>query len=251
MLIYLDPLLQFSIFILSFKSTRFIDTCFFSSIFILLITWLLFIFPQIEIFTYAIISLKNDLVNKIISENTNFLRNSYFIIINFLFIILFINNMFGLFPYMFSITATGILAFFLAFIHFFAINLLAIWEKKWKFLNVFLPNGVPVFLIPLVIIIEIISYFSRLFSLSIRLMANIVSGHTLLKILIGFSWKILNSVLQSITFNKIVLTLIFFFIPWFFVTLIFFLEILIAFLQSYIFIVLLTIYVNDVTNNDH
>jgi len=86
----------------------------------------LFIFPQIEIFTYAIISLKNDLVNKIISENTNFLRNSYFIIINFLFIILFINNMFGLFPYMFSITATGILAFFLAFIHFFAINLLAI-----------------------------------------------------------------------------------------------------------------------------
>lgn len=159
--------------------------------------------------------------------------------------------MFGLFPYMFSITATGILAFFLAFIHFFAINLLAIWEKKWKFLNVFLPNGVPVFLIPLVIIIEIISYFSRLFSLSIRLMANIVSGHTLLKILIGFSWKILNIVLQNITFNKWVLTLIFFFIPWFFVTLIFFLEILIAFLQSYIFIVLLTIYINDVTNNDH
>jgi len=75
-----------------------------------------------------------------------------------------------------------------------------------------LPSGVPVLLAPLIVIIELVSYFSRVFSLSIRLFANISSGHALLKILIGFSWAMLN-VLTASSFVYTLLLLISSFFP--------------------------------------
>jgi len=113
-------------------------------------------------------------------------------------------------------------------------------EQKWEIQNLFLPSGVPIFIAPFLVIIEFISYIAKVFSLSIRLFANMMSGHALLKILIGFSWALLSSG------SALILLSIF---PWIIVTAIMFLEMLIAFLQAYVFIILLSIYINDVLSS--
>jgi F0F1-type ATP synthase membrane subunit a len=89
------------------------------------------------------------------------------------------------------------------------------------------------------IFIEAVSYIARVFSLSIRLFANMMSGHALLKILIGFSWTLLTSGSAMILLAAF---------PWVIVTAIMFLELLIAFLQAYVFTILITLYINDVLN---
>jgi len=92
---------------------------------------------------------------------------------------------------------------------------------------------------PFLILIELISYIARVFSLSIRLFANMMSGHALLKILIGFSYALLGT-------GTVMMLLAAF--PWLIVTAIMFLELLIAFLQAYVFTILITLYANDVLN---
>jgi F-type H+-transporting ATPase subunit a len=89
----------------------------------------------------------------------------------------------------FSVTATShlILTFSYALSFFIAINIIGIRYQKESWLKIFLPSGVPLLVIPALFIIEIISYFARVVSLSVRLFANMLSGHILLKILIGFA----------------------------------------------------------------
>ena len=121
---------------------------------------------------------------------------------------------------------------------FITINIFGIYRTGFlNFFAIFLPKGTPLNITFLLILIELISYIARVFSLSIRLFANMMAGHTLLKILIGFSF--------SLMFNNIFLVPIAF-IPWIIVTIIFVLEMLIAFLQAYVFVVLFCIYINDV-----
>jgi F-type H+-transporting ATPase subunit a len=160
-------------------------------------------------------------------------------------------NMIGLLPFAWSVTNSFVVTFYLAFTYFFAINLMAVWKNGWEYCNLFLPSGVPLALAPLIVVIEIVSYYSRVFSLSIRLFANISSGHALLKILTGFSWSILMSIFSKVSVFNLVVILIGFMLPWSIVTLIFFLEFLIAFLQSYVFVILLAIYINDVIGSGH
>jgi ATP synthase subunit 6 len=105
----------------------------------------------------------------------------------------------------------------------------------------FLPSGVPLAISPILVPIENVSYIARVFSLSIRLFANMMSGHALLKILIGFSWTLLGSGIIGWTIALL---------PWLIVLAIIFLELLIAFLQSYVFVILIAIYINDVVS-DH
>jgi ATP synthase subunit 6 len=90
---------------------------------------------------------------------------------------------------------------------------------------------------PFLIFIEAVSYIARVLSLSIRLFANMMSGHALLKILIGFSWALITSG------SLLVLIAAF---PWAIVTAVMFLELLIAFLQAYVFTILVTLYIGDV-----
>ena len=94
-----------------------------------------------------------------------------------------------------------------------------------------------IFALPFLIIIELISYIARVFSLAIRLFANMMSGHTLLKILAGFSWSILNSGDFFLIFSLL---------PTVVIIAVSFLEVAIAFLQAYVFVILLCIYINDV-----
>jgi ATP synthase subunit 6 len=143
----------------------------------------------------------------------------------------------GLIPYSFTLTSSFVVTFFLALTHFIGINIIAIVERKWEFANMFLPSGVPLIIAPLLVPIEFTSYIARVFSLSIRLFANMMSGHALLKILIGFSWTLLSS-------GAVFIVIAIF--PWLIVTAIMFLELLIAFLQAYVFVILIAIYINDV-----
>jgi len=176
-------------------------------------------------------------VKNIIKSNTTLKRYQYFSILLFLFLFIFVSNLVGLIPYSFTLTSSFVVTFFLALTHFIGINIIGLTEQRWKFFNLFLPSGVPLAIAPILIPIEFVSYLARVFSLSIRLFANMMSGHALLKILIGFSWTLLGSGILSAGIALF---------PWLIVTAIMFLELLIAFLQAYVFVILIAIYINDV-----
>ena len=179
------------------------------------------------------------LVCSIVRENLYIAKQQYFSVIFYLFFTLLLANLVGMVPYSFTITSSFIVTFFIAMMHFIAINHLASVKHKWHVADLFLPAGAPLAIAPFLIFIEAVSYIARVFSLSIRLFANMLSGHALLKILIGFSWALLNS-------GTIMVVLAVF--PWVIVTAIMFLELLIAFLQAYVFTILITLYINDVLN---
>lgn len=177
----------------------------------------------------------------VVRANTSLARNSYFSIFCCLFFVILIANVSGLIPYTFTITSSFIVTFFLAATHFIGLNIIAVYKKQWTLANIFLPSGVPLVIAPGLVVIEIISYIAKVLSLSIRLFANMMSGHALLKILIGFSWTLLAFGTPAF------ITLGLF--PWVLVTIIMFLEALIAFLQAYVFLILITIYLNDSITN--
>jgi ATP synthase subunit 6 len=99
--------------------------------------------------------------------------------------------MVGLIPYSFTVTSSFVITFFLALSHFTGINIIGFFKTQWETANLLLPSGVPLAIAPFLILIELVSYVAKVFSLSIRLFANMMSGHALLKILIGFSWGLL------------------------------------------------------------
>ena len=129
------------------------------------------------------------------------------------------------------------LYFSLAF--FIGNNLIAICFHKEKYFTLFLPDGIPILLLPLLIVIEYVSYFSKVISLATRLFANMMSGHILIKILITFIWSIAGSNLIHWFWIGLPLIIIFLVIG---------LEFAISFLQAYVFIILLSVYLNDVIN---
>jgi len=173
----------------------------------------------------------------LISENIGTKYFQYFIYIYILFFFLLLANLIGMIPYSFTITSHLIFTFTLSFSTFLAINIIGIRDHGLEFFGLFLPSGAPLIVAPYLIIIELISYLARVFSLAIRLFANMMSGHTLLKILAGFSWTMLS--MGSIWSLAYILPLIIVF-------LVTGLEIAIACLQAYVFTVLISIYLNDV-----
>ena len=179
------------------------------------------------------------LVCSMVRENLSIAKQQYFTVLFYLFFTLLLANMVGMIPYSFTITSSFIVTFFLALMHFLALNHVAVVKHGWNVMDLFLPAGAPLAIAPFLIFIEAVSYIARVFSLSIRLFANMLSGHALLKILIGFSWALL----AAGSFASILAVF-----PWVIVTAIMFLELLIAFLQAYVFTVLITLYINDVLN---
>ena len=184
-----------------------------------------------------IFNLFYNLVKNMFSENILLKRSAYFpAFFSLFFYVLFINFS-GLMPISYTGTSSFFVIFFMSVSYFLGLNLIGAYKHNWKLMNLFLPSGVPLVIVPMLILIETISYVSRVLSLSIRVFANMMSGHALIKILICFTWALLTSGLVYF-----VLALF----PWFLITLIFGLETLIAFLQAYVFLMLLTIYLNDV-----
>ena len=176
------------------------------------------------------------LVSKMISDTAGSKAKPYFPFVFSLFMFVLFCNMLGMLPYSFTVTSHIIVTFALAAVIFVGVTIIGFVNHGAGYLKLFIPSGVPLFLLPLIVIIEIISYLSRPVSLSVRLFANMMAGHTMLKVFGGFviSLGILGGLL-----------------PLSFTVALTGLEILIAFLQAYVFAILTCIYLNDALNLKH
>lgn len=109
----------------------------------------------------------------------------YFPYILVLFLLLLFSNLTGMVPFSFTTTSIFAITFYLSLMFFIGANLIGLKKHGLSFFSLFIPKGVPTLIIPFLVVIEFISYFSRVFSLAIRIFANMMSGHILLKILMG------------------------------------------------------------------
>jgi ATP synthase subunit 6 len=150
--------------------------------------------------------------------------------------ITFCANLLGMVPYGITLTAQLVITFYLALTLFVALNICGVSIHKHTFLNLFFPSGSPLALAPLIVPIEIVSYVFRVISLSVRLFANMMAGHTLLKVIGGFGWNML---------NDSGLTIIFGLVPVLVITILIGLELAVAAIQAYVFITLASIYFHD------
>lgn len=173
----------------------------------------------------------------IIKVNLGTKGESYVPFIFSLHILLLFCNLVGMIPYSFTVTSHIVFTFSLALSIFMGINIIGIKKHGFNFFSIFLPKGVPLVIMPLLVTIEIISYSIKVFTLSIRLFANMTSGHALLKIIAGFSWTMLSAGGLLAFFHIVPLALLLILIG---------LELGIAALQAYVFTLLTCIYLNDV-----
>ncbi len=175
-------------------------------------------------------------VAKMISDTAGSKAKPYFPFIFSLFMFVLFCNMVGMLPYSFTVTSHIIVTLIMALFIFIAVTIIGFIKHGFKYLSIFVPSGVPTVLLPLITVIEIISYLSRPVSLSVRLFANMMAGHTMLKVFGGFvvSLGILGGWLP-LSFSVALTGL----------------EILVAFLQAYVFAILTCIYLNDALNLHH
>ena len=183
-----------------------------------------------------ITELSYSFITKMISDTAGSKAKPYFAFIFSLFMFVLFCNMFGMIPYTFTVTSHIIVTFMLASFIFIGVTIIGFIKHGFGYLKLFVPSGVPVVLLPLIVIIEIISYLSRPISLSVRLFANMMAGHTMMKVFGGF---------------VISLGLIGGWLPLSFSVALTGLEILVAFLQAYVFAILTCIYLNDALNLHH
>ena len=156
----------------------------------------------------------------------------YFPFVFSIFMFVLIGNMLGMVPYSFTFTSHIIVTFALAAVVFVGVTILGFAKHGLHFFSFFIVPGLPWYMLPILIPIEVISYLARPISLSVRLFANMLAGHTLLKVFAGF--------VLPLSFLGIV--------PLAFIVALTGLEILIAFLQAYVFAILTCLYINDAIN---
>ena len=164
-----------------------------------------------------------------VRDNVGVQGRPYFPFIFSLFMFLLFANFLGLIPFSFTVTSHIAVTFAFAAFIFLGVTVLGFVRHGVKFLSLFSPPGVPIYLAPLLIPIEVISYLTRPISLSVRLAANMLAGHTMLEVFAGF----------------VVALGIFGFAPFLAVIAIYALEVIIAFLQAYVFAVLTCLYLSD------
>ena len=175
-------------------------------------------------------------ISKMISDTAGKKAKPYFSFIFSLFIFVLFCNMLGMFPYSFTVTSHIIVTLAFAMFIFIGVTILGFVILRFKYHKIFVTSGVPIVLLPIIMVIEIISYLSRPVSLSVRLFANMMAGHTMLKVFGGF---------------VISLGLVAGWLPLTFSVALTGLEILVAFLQAYVFAILTCIYLNDALNLHH
>ena len=171
-----------------------------------------------------------DFVSNLLKENVGNEGRKFFPFVFSLFMFILFCNLFGLLPGAFTVTSHIIVTAAMAIFVFVGVTIVGIALHGFKFFTYFVPQGAPVWLIPIMIPIEILSYFIRPMSLSVRLFANMVAGHVMLAVVGGFVFA------MGVWFG---------WIPLAFVTVLFGLELLIACLQAYVFTILTCIYLHD------
>jgi F-type H+-transporting ATPase subunit a len=166
----------------------------------------------------------------------------FFPLVFSLFMFILISNMVGLIPYNFTVASHIVITAALSFLVFFTVIIYGLWKNGLHFFDIFVPRGIPWFVLPLIVFIEVLSFLSRPISHSVRLFANMLAGHITLKVFAGFV-----TMLGGLGF-----------IGWLGATLplaltvaLTALELLVAFLQAYVFTILTCIYLNDALHPGH
>lgn len=170
-----------------------------------------------------------EFVANMINDTAGAEGRKYFPFVFTLFMFILFSNLIGIIPFTFTVTSHIIVTFAFAAFVFLGVTLIGFAKHGTHFLKFFVPSGVPIVMLPLLVVIEVISYLTRPLSLSVRLFANMMAGHTMLKVFGGF-----------------VVTLgIWGILPLTFIVALTGLEIVVALLQAYVFAVLTCIYLND------
>ncbi len=169
----------------------------------------------------------------LIDDNIGPEGQRYFPFVFTLFMFVLLGNLLGLIPYSFTFTSHIIVTFGMAIFIFIAVTLIGIARHGFRFLTLFVPHGVPKPLLILLVPIEVLSYCIRPLTLSIRLFANMLAGHTMLVIFAGFVVPLASFYLVPALFPILIDVLLYF------------LELLVAVLQAFVFAILTCLYLND------
>jgi len=233
-----SPLEQFEINPFVHFETGFGDLAFTNSSLSMVVTVLaITLFLTLTVNTRSIIPSRMQLMSEmsynfiaqLINDTVGDQGRKYFPFIFSIFMFVLIGNMVGMIPYSFTFTSHIIVTFALAAVIFIGVTVLGFVKHGFHYFALLAPPGLPLYMLPILIPIELISYLSRPISLSVRLFANMLAGHTLLKVFAGF---VLPLGLAGI-------------LPFAFIVALTGLEILIAFLQAYVFAILTCLYIND------
>ena len=173
-------------------------------------------------------------INTMVREQLG--KEIYLPFIYSLFFFILISNLIGNIPYSYTITTSVIVTIGLSVTILIGVTILGLYLHKLHFFSFFVPSGTPLALVPLLVLIETVSYLARALSLGIRLFANMVAGHSLLKILSTFLYQMFNS-----SFIIAIFTLI----PFTFFLALCGLEVAVSIIQAYVFVLLVISYIKD------
>ena len=234
----IDPIHQFCIEkIVDLGAFSFTNSALWALIAVGLVTLLFLVAPRnpvptrLQSVAESLYEVVDNMTHEILHDNAR----TYFPFVLTLFLFILFANVLGLVPYSFTVSSHIIVTLALALVVFIGATIIGFWRNGFSYLKIFVPSGVPVFLLPLVVLIEIVSYFIRPMSLSIRLFANMMAGHMMLKVMAGF----------------VVLLGYFGFVPLLAMVGLTGLELLVAALQAYVFALLTCMYLSDAMHVDH
>jgi F-type H+-transporting ATPase subunit a len=177
----------------------------------------------------SVAEMSYEFVADMVETNAGHGAEPYFPFVFSLFMFVLFSNLLGLIPYSFTVTSHIIVTFALAAIVFVGVTIIGFVKHGTRFLRLFVPEGVPIILLLLLVPIELLSYFIRPFTLSIRLFANMLAGHTMLAIFGGFAASVGFLAFLPVALDVAILAL----------------EVLVAALQAYVFAILTCLYLRD------
>ncbi|MGH6671635.1 MAG: F0F1 ATP synthase subunit A [Xanthobacteraceae bacterium] len=159
-----------------------------------------------------------------------------------LFVFVLFGNLIGIFPFSFSVTSQLIITVVLALVVFFMVVIYGFWRNGWHWVKLFVPKGVPVYFLPMIVPIEVMSFLTRPVSHSVRLFANMLAGHITLQVFGAFIIMLAGAGVLGM-FGAV--------LPFAMVVILFALELLVDVVQAYVFAILTCIYLNDAIHPGH
>jgi ATP synthase subunit 6 len=178
-----------------------------------------------------------EMITEMLESNIGKKGQQYFPFVFILFTFILVSNLIGLVPYSFTITSHLVVTLFLSTTVFVAVNIILFRNHGLHGWSLFLPPGTSLGLVPILVPIELVSHFFKVISLAVRLFANMMAGHTLLKVIAGFAWSMM---VGGYFFAH--------FVPLATLFLLVGLELAVAMIQAYVFTILTCIYLNDAVN---
>jgi F-type H+-transporting ATPase subunit a len=190
----------------------------------------------------SLAELSYEFVSNTLRESVGNEGMKFFPLVFSIFMFILVANLVGVIPYTFSVTSHLIITLALALMVFLTVLLYGFYKNGLKFFKLFVPSGIPMYILPLIVVIEVISFLSRPVSHSVRLFANMLAGHITLKVFAGFVAS-MGAIGAAGAVGAV--------LPLAMTTALTALEMLVAFLQAYVFAILTCIYLNDALHPGH